>query len=113
MVKVNYKVAIIRDDSVIESQFADRAPTPERAPLKTHCSLSRALIGHFNLEGESAFSQRIAFVKNLCHDFVAKIQRLTVYPGLFGRDEQTHELWRPRGDVFLFTELGDLVKLSD
>src|SRR5580700_3843707 len=73
LVKVNYKVAIIRDDRIIESQFADRAPTPERAPLKTHCSLSRALIGHFNLEGESAFRQRIAFIKNLRHDFVAKI----------------------------------------
>ena len=113
MVKMDYVVAIVRRDRVIESQFAYWAPIPERTPLKTHCSLSRALIGHLNLEGESAFRQRIASVKNLCHDFVAKIQGLTVYPGLFGRDEQTHELRGSRGDVFLLAELGDLVQLSD
>jgi hypothetical protein len=39
MIKVNHKIAVIGDDSVIEDQSADATPVTEGAPLKDRSTL--------------------------------------------------------------------------
>ena len=113
MVKVDHKITVVRDDRIIENQFADRTPITEDAPLKYGRAVRRAFIRHFNVKGDGAFWAGVALVKNLRHDFVTKIQRFAVNSGLLRRDKKAHELWCSRGCIFRFAEFGDGVKLSD
>src|SRR4051812_6233329 len=63
----------------------------ERPPLAYRRPVGLALIGHFNVECERPFRHRITTVIDLRHDLVAEIELLALDPGLFWRDEETHE----------------------
>src|SRR5204863_5409825 len=55
----------------------------------------------------------VAPVKDLAHDFVAEIKRVTFDSELIGRDEQAHERRHARQLAARFVELGDFVELPN
>ena len=112
MVEVNHIITVIRDDSVIESKFADPAPIAEGTPLKYSRAPRRTFVSHFDVEGERAFGHSITWVKDLRHDFFTKIQRRPFDPGLLWRNEEPHEFRAPRGFIRWFAKLSDLVQLA-
>jgi hypothetical protein len=52
-------------------------------------------LGHLDRERERSLRHGIARVENLRQDRVTEIDLRRIDHGLFGRDEQTHELRRP------------------
>jgi hypothetical protein len=50
MVEVNYKITVIGDDRIIESQSADATPIAECAALAERCTSRGTLIGYFDMK---------------------------------------------------------------
>src|SRR5438445_12875388 len=111
MAEVDDEIAVVGSDGVVENDPSNTPPIFERAPLKDRQPARRALVGHFNVEGERALGLGIALVENLRHDLVAKVQRLAFDPRLLRRDQKALELRRPRPFALRFAELGDLIQL--
>ena len=78
MVKVDNKIAVVRRDGIIERQCANFPPVFKSTALEDRRPLRRTLIGYFDVKLQGAFWLWIAFIKNLRHDFIAKIHR---FPG--------------------------------
>src|SRR5450432_631291 len=97
VVKVNHKIAVVRDDSIIEGQPTDVTPMVEGTPLRDWSTPGGALIGHLDLEGKSAPWLSVTFVKNLRHYFVTKVQSPSFNSWLFRRNHETHKLRASRG----------------
>jgi hypothetical protein len=95
MVEVNDRVAIVRDHSIVKLQRANPAPVLECPPLAKRGSARDAMIGDFDVEGQSALWLRITFVENLCHHLVPEIEPITLDSGLFGRHQDRFRLVSP------------------
>src|SRR5207237_1542301 len=76
MAEVDDEIAVVGSDGVIKNDPSNTPPIFERAPLKDRQPARRALVGHFNIEGERALGLGIALVENLRHDLVAKVMLL-------------------------------------
>src|SRR5438034_7513374 len=105
MAEVDDEIAVVGNDGVVENDPSNTPPIFERAPLKDRQPARRALVGHFNVEGERALGLGIALVENLRHDLVAKVQRLAFDPRLLRRDQKALELRRPRPFALRFADL--------
>ncbi len=59
MVEVNYKITVIRDDGIVESQSANATPVAEGAPLPERWTSRRTLIGYFDMKAEGVFRPNV------------------------------------------------------
>src|SRR5262249_18330453 len=112
VVEVNHKIAVVRDDSVIEGQSAHIAPVFESAMLRECRTLRGALIGRLDPERKSAFWHRLALVKNLRHYLVTKVQCPPLNSQLLRRNQKAHKPGTAGGFTRWLSEFSDLVQLA-
>src|ERR1700747_741006 len=111
MVEVNDKITVVRDNGIVEGQPADATPVAEGAPLPEAWTSRRTFIGYFDMKAEGVFGRHVTLIKNLRHDFLAKVQLCSLNPGLVRDDQEAHKL-RASGRLSLrFSKFGDFVQL--
>src|ERR1051325_7401503 len=112
MIEVDYKIAVVRNNRLVESESSNSSPVTEGAPLGQARPVPRAFIGHLDVENEFSPRRWIAFIKNVRHDFVAEIQIFTIDSRLLRRNRQPHEVRTARGLVLRLAQFRNLVQLS-
>src|SRR5215470_16524929 len=54
MIEVNYEITVVRNDGVIENNFADAPPVAESAALKKTWPMTGAVVCNFDMKGQCA-----------------------------------------------------------
>jgi hypothetical protein len=85
--KVENEITIVGCDRIIEGEVANTTPIAECPRLQGGRSARFALICDLDLESQLTSRTRVASIKDLLQDFVAKVEFLALDSGLISRHE--------------------------
>src|SRR2546423_4033555 len=74
VIEVNYKIPVVRNNRIVESESPNSSPVTEGPPLSQAWTVPRAFVRHFDVEDEFSAGHGIALLKNVRHYFVSEIQ---------------------------------------
>ena len=112
MREVNHRVAVVGHDGVVEDERANPPPVPERAAQPERRSRRLAFVGDLDGKRQGSLRRWIATIEDLGHDLVAHVEIGAGNHRLLFRDEQPHELRRPRRLAGRLPKLRNRVELA-
>jgi hypothetical protein len=112
MMKMDYKIAVVRGDRFCKHNLSEAFPPSNRAMRKEY-ALGLAFIRDFNVEYQFPFRIRIPFIVDLRENLVSEIEIRAFHPRLTVHDSKPHKLRRPGWFIAWLVQLGDRIGLPN